>query len=56
LAELQVARQNINNMEKQNKDLGNVRIERDSLQTTLKEIDAYYYNLKAKKGYYECGT
>jgi hypothetical protein len=29
--------------------LENVKIERDSLQTTLKEIDANYYNLKAKK-------
>jgi hypothetical protein len=29
--------------------LENVKIERDSLQATLKEIDANYYNLKAKK-------
>ncbi len=41
--------QKINNMEKQNKDLENVKIERDSLQATLKEIDANYQNLKAKK-------
>ena len=36
-------------MEKQNKDLENLRIERDSLQATLKEIDANYWGLKAKK-------
>ncbi len=33
----------------QSKDLKKVRIERDSLQVTLKEIDANYWNLKAKK-------
>jgi chromosome segregation ATPase len=49
LAELQVVRQKINNMEKQNKDLGNVKIKRDSLPAILKEIDANYYNLKAEK-------
>ncbi len=49
LAELQVVRQKINNMEKQNKDMGNVKIERDFLLAILKEIDANYYNLKAKK-------
>ncbi len=31
LAELQVARQKINNLEKQSKDLENIKIERDSL-------------------------
>jgi hypothetical protein len=49
LVELQVARQKINNMEMQNKDLEKVKIERDSLRSTLKEINANYYNLKAKK-------
>jgi hypothetical protein len=29
--------------------LENITIERDSLQTTLKEIDANYWGLKAKK-------
>jgi hypothetical protein len=47
--EFQVAMQKINNMDKQNKDLENVRIERDSLQATLKDIDANYWNLKAEK-------
>jgi hypothetical protein len=36
-------------MEKQNKDLENLIIERDSLQAILKEIDANYWGLKAKK-------
>jgi chromosome segregation ATPase len=48
LAELQVARQKINNMEK-HKDLENIRMERDYLHATLKEIDGNYLNLKAKK-------
>jgi hypothetical protein len=47
--EFQVAMQKINNMDKQNNDLENVRIERDSLQATLKDIDANYWNLKAEK-------
>ncbi len=36
-------------MEKQSKDLENIRLERDSLQSTLKEIDVNYWGLKAKK-------
>lgn len=36
-------------MEKQNKDLENVVIERNSLQVTLKETYVNYWNLKAKK-------
>ncbi len=32
----------INNMEKQSKDLENIKIERDSLQATLKETYANY--------------
>jgi hypothetical protein len=36
LAKLQAFRQNINNMEKQNKDLENIKIERDFLEVTLK--------------------
>jgi hypothetical protein len=36
-------------MEKQSKDLENIIIERDSLQATLKEIDANYWGLKAEK-------
>jgi hypothetical protein len=35
-------------MEKQNKDLENIRIERDSLQATLK-TNANYWGLEAKK-------
>ncbi len=36
-------------MEKHNKDLENIRMERDSLHATLKEIDGNYLNLKANK-------
>jgi hypothetical protein len=36
-------------MEKQNKDLENIVIERDSLQATLKETYANYWSLKAEK-------
>jgi hypothetical protein len=36
-------------MEKQNKDLENIKIERDSLQATLKEIDANYWGFKIDK-------
>ncbi len=39
----------MNDMEKHNKDLEKIRMERDSFQTTLKQIDANYWNLKAKK-------
>jgi uncharacterized coiled-coil DUF342 family protein len=49
LAELQIARQKINNMENHNKDLENIRVKRDFLQATLKETNANYQNLKAKK-------
>ncbi len=48
LAKLQVAEQKINNMEKYNKNLENNIIEMDSLQATLKEIDANYWGLKTK--------
>jgi hypothetical protein len=36
-------------MDKHSKDLKNIKVERDSLQATLKEIDANYWNLKANK-------
>jgi hypothetical protein len=36
-------------MEKHSKDLKNIRIERDSLQATLKEIDVNYWGLKQRK-------
>jgi hypothetical protein len=36
-------------MEKHNKDLKNIRVERDSLHATLKETYANYWNLKAEK-------
>jgi hypothetical protein len=42
LAKLEVAKQKINNMEKYNKNLESIIIERDSLHVTLKEIDANY--------------
>ncbi len=36
-------------MEKQSKDLENIKIERDSLQATLKETYANYWGLKEEK-------
>ncbi len=36
-------------MENQKKDLENVKIEKDSLQATLKEKNANYWGLKAEK-------
>jgi hypothetical protein len=36
-------------MEKHSKDLQNIRMEKNSLQAILKEIDANYWGLKAKK-------
>ncbi len=50
LVEFHATRQKINNMEKQKKYLENIRIERDSLQEILKEIDANCWGLKTKKG------
>jgi hypothetical protein len=49
LAEFQVVKQKFNNMEKQNKDLENIIIEKDSLQATLKETNANYWGLETKK-------
>jgi hypothetical protein len=49
LVELQATRQNINHMEKHIKDLENIKVKRDFLQATLKETNANYQNLKAKK-------
>jgi len=49
LAELQVTRQNINNMEKHGKDLENIKIEKDFLQAILKETNVNYWGLKSKK-------
>ncbi len=36
-------------MEKHNKDLENIRVEKDFLHATLKEMNTNYWNLKAKK-------
>jgi uncharacterized coiled-coil DUF342 family protein len=36
-------------MEKHNKDLENIKVERDYLQANLKETNANYWNLKAYK-------
>ncbi len=49
LAELQVGTQKINNMEKHNKDLDNIRIETVSLHATLKDRAANYWGLKVEK-------
>ncbi len=42
LAKLHATRQNINNMEKQSKDLENIKIEKDSLHETIKKTFANY--------------
>ncbi len=49
LAKLQTTKYKINNMQKHSKDLENIKVERDYLQVTLKQINANYQNLKAKK-------
>ncbi len=36
-------------MEKHNKDLEKIRVERDSLQVTLMQMDANYWKFKTKK-------
>jgi hypothetical protein len=36
-------------MEKHNKDLENIKVEKDFLHATLKEMNTNYWNLKAKK-------
>jgi hypothetical protein len=36
-------------MDKHNKDLENIKVEMDSLQVTLKETNANYYNLMVEK-------
>jgi chromosome segregation ATPase len=36
-------------MEKHNKDLEIIKVDKDSLQVTLKQIDANYWKLKTKK-------
>jgi hypothetical protein len=42
LAELQTSRQKINNMEKHNKNMEKIKMERDYLQTTLIQTNANY--------------
>ncbi len=49
LGKLQIVRQKINNMEKHNKDLENIKIDKDFLQTTLKQTNTNYWKLKIKK-------
>jgi hypothetical protein len=49
LVELQVATQKINNMEKHNKDLDNITIEKVSLHATLKDRATNYWGLKVEK-------
>ncbi len=48
LAKLLITKQNIN-MEKHNKDIEKIKIERDFLQATLIQTDANYWKLKSKK-------
>jgi hypothetical protein len=43
-------------MEKHSKHLENLRVERDSLQTNLKETNANYWNFEGRKGYSKCRT
>ncbi len=49
LAKVQVVRQNIDDIPKHNKDLENIKMERDSLQATSKETNANYQGLKTEK-------
>ncbi len=49
LAKLQTTGQKINNMEKHNKDLDNIRVKKDSFQLILKQKNANYQKLKAEK-------
>jgi hypothetical protein len=49
LVELQITREKINNMEKHNKDLENIRVDKDSLQATMKQTNANYWKLKIEK-------
>ncbi len=49
MAELQATRENINNMEKHNKDVENIKVEKDFLHEILKDIYANYWNLKVEK-------
>ncbi len=50
LVELKPVGQKIDNIQKQIKDLENIRMERDSLQAIFKETNANYQGLKAEKG------
>ncbi len=49
LAKLQTTKHKINNMEKHNNDLENIRVERDFVQATLKQTNANYQKLITKK-------
>jgi hypothetical protein len=46
LIELKIIKQNINNMEKHNKDLEIIKVDKDSLHATLKQTYANYWKLK----------
>jgi hypothetical protein len=46
---MKIAKQKINNMEKHNKDMEKIRVERDSLQVSLMQTNANYWKLKTKK-------
>jgi hypothetical protein len=50
LVGLKLVRQKIDNIQKQIKDLENIRMERDSLQAIFKETNANYWGLKVEKG------
>ncbi len=56
LAKLQIARQKINNMEKHNKDLENIRVNKGSLQGTSKQIDANILEVEDRDGFSKCKT
>ncbi len=51
LAQLHIARHNINNMENHNKDLEKIIIEKDYLQFFLIQMDANYWKFKLEKDF-----
>jgi hypothetical protein len=48
LAELKITKYNINNMEKHNKDLEKIRVDRDYLHATMTHTYANCWKLKTK--------
>ncbi len=56
LAKLQVAKQKINNMEKQNKDLENIKIDKGLFASNFEGDRFQLLQFKGIEGYSECGA